>query len=131
MRIWKLSLLAAFLAALATSGQALEAEPFSQHRFEQLQAEDALILIDIWATWCPTCRRQREILARFQSEHPEVELHILEVDFDRDKEVVRQFRAPRQSTLLLFRGEQQVWYGVAETRREVIYDTILQAPSSS
>jgi hypothetical protein len=59
--------------------------------------------------------------------HPDVRLHILEVDFDRHKDWVRQFRAPRQSTLILFRGTEQRWYAVAETRREAIFAALNEA----
>jgi thioredoxin 1 len=41
--------------------------------------------------------------------------------------VVRQFRAPRQSTLLLYRGNKQHWFAVAETRLEVISAEIIKA----
>ena len=96
---------------LSTASFALDSEPFSEERFEALQSKDALVLIDVWAPWCPTCARQREILADFQDAHPEVDFTILEVDFDDDKDLVRKFRAPRQSTLALYRGEIQskVW----------------------
>lgn len=53
-------------------------------------------------------------------------LHILEVNFDQDKAAVKRFRAPRQSTLLLYRGEEQLWFSVAETRQEAIFAAINQ-----
>jgi len=112
---------------LSTASFALESEHFSNERFEALTSEGGLVLVDVWAPWCPTCRRQREILAAFQEAHPEVELTILEVSYDDDKDLVRRFRAPRQSTLLLFKGEEQVWFSVAETREEVIYEQLLSA----
>jgi len=121
-------LLAALTGLMLSSiGFALDAEPFTNQRFEALQAEGAVVLIDVWAPWCPTCRRQREILAEFQGEHPEVDITILEVSYDDDKDLVRRFRAPRQSTLLLFRGEEQLWFSVAETREAVIYEQLLGA----
>ena len=112
---------------LTTSSFALDSEAFSEERFETLQAENAVVLIDVWAPWCPTCKRQREILADFQDQHPEVDFTILEVDFDDDKQLVRKFRAPRQSTLALYRGEEQVWFSVAETRKDVIFEELLNA----
>lgn len=112
---------------LSSAVWALDSEPFSDERFGALQDDGALVLVDIWATWCPTCARQREILAEFQQAHPEVDLTILEVDYDDDKDLVRRFRAPRQSTLLLFRGEEQLWFSVAETREAVIYEQLLSA----
>jgi len=36
-------------------------------------------------------------------------------------------RAPRQSTLLLYKGETQFWYSVAETREDVIFEAINRA----
>ena len=120
-----ISLLAGLV--LSTSALALEKESFTHERFEQLQAEGALILVDVFATWCPTCAKQQEILTAYQENHPEVDLHILVVDYDDDRETVRHFRAPRQSTLLLYKGEEQHWFSVAETREEVIFHEINRA----
>ncbi|MEN1727961.1 MAG: thioredoxin family protein [Pseudomonadota bacterium] len=125
-----------FLAALtglllSTATFALDSEAFSDERFDALQADGAVVLIDVWAPWCPTCRRQREILAEFQAAHPEADVTILEVSYDDDKDLVRRFRAPRQSTLLLFKGSEQVWFSVAETREEVIYEQLLGATSAN
>jgi len=112
---------------LSTACFALNSEAFSDQRFEALKAEGAVVLIDVWAPWCPTCRLQREVLSAFQADHPEADVTILEVSYDDDKELVRRFRAPRQSTLLLFKGDEQVWFSVAETREEVIYGQLLDA----
>jgi len=114
--------LAAFgnLAALASE----ESEAFTEARFESLQSEGALILVDVSASWCPTCAKQKAVLERYRAEHPDVPLHILRVDFDSQKKWVTHFKAPRQSTLLLFRGTEQVWFAVAETRQDVIFQAL-------
>jgi thioredoxin 1 len=109
---------------LAVSGGSLfaqEKESFTPEKFAELQEQGALILVDVFADWCPTCAQQQKILAQFQSEHADVPLHILEVDFDDQKEYVRRFAAPRQSTLILYRGNERLWFSVAETRPEVIF----------
>lgn len=116
-----------FALLLVAPVHALETEDFTQSRFEALQAQNALVLVDIFAAWCSTCARQHEILADYQEQHPEVDLHILSVDYDQDRQTVRRFRAPRQSTLLLFKGDQQHWFSVAETRPEVIFHEINRA----
>lgn len=102
-------------------------EAFTQERFEHLQSEGALILIDVFADWCPTCAAQQDVLTEFRSEHPDVPVHTLTVDFDNQKEWVRHFKAPRQSTLILYRGDEQVWFSVAETRSDRIVSQILAA----
>lgn len=120
-------LIAVTALALSATAWALDTEPFSNERFAELQAEGELVLIDIWASWCPTCARQHEVLKKYRAEHPDVNLHILSVDYDDDREYVRQLRAPRQSTLLLYKGETQFWYSVAETRENVIFEAINRA----
>lgn len=111
-----------FIALLGLSMQvsALEKEPFSEQRFAELQAGGAVVLIDIHATWCPTCARQQEILTEYRAANPDKIFHILAVDFDTEKQWVRHFRAPRQSTLLLYAGDTQFWFSVGETRAEII-----------
>ncbi|GAA5443405.1 hypothetical protein Misp06_01581 [Microbulbifer sp. NBRC 101763] len=102
-------------------------EPFSEERFKELQAAKQPVLIDVRADWCPTCKKQGIILAQFQEDNPQCGLTILNVNFDKQKEWVKHFRAPRQSTLLLYRGDKQVWFSVAETRADVIRQNIFNS----
>lgn len=119
------ALVAGVLSAAPAAAQAKE--PFTQARFEALQAKGALVLIDVFADWCPTCAAQQEVLAEFRAQHPDISLHTLTVDFDTQKDWVRHFGAPRQSTFVLYKGEERVWFAVAETRKEEIFAKILAA----
>lgn len=127
MRKLAIALVVSVLSVVPAWAAELEKEPFSPERFEALKAEGALVLVDIFATWCPVCKQQQEILGAYREAHPDVALHVLEIDFDRQKEWVREFRAPRQSTLILFKGDEQRWYSVAESRREAIFAALNEA----
>ncbi len=109
------------LAAITGTAEAQQKEQFTAERFAALQEQGALVLLDVWASWCSTCAKQQEILAEYRKQHPDVPLHTLTIDFDAQKEYVTQFKAPRQSTLILYRGKERVWFGVAETRPAVIF----------
>ncbi len=113
-------LLAYLLTTLSLSAHALDKEPFTQARFESLQEQGEVILVDVYAIWCPTCAKQQEVLKTYKEKNPKKSFHVLVVDFDKDKDIVRQFRAPRQSTLLLYKGKEQFWFSVAETRADII-----------
>lgn len=102
-------------------------EPFTQARFEQLQQAGEVILVDIYATWCPTCAKQQKVIDAYKKANPDKALYTLVVDYDKQKDVVKAFRAPRQSTLLLFKGSQQHWFSVAETREQVIAEALDKA----
>lgn len=113
------------LAALAllftiNNVHALEKEPYSHARFEAIQAAGEVVLVDVYASWCPTCKKQQEALKAYRKANPDKKFTVLVVDFDKDKDVVRHFRAPRQSTLLIYKGNEQFWFSVAESRLEVI-----------
>ncbi len=112
---------------IGTAAQAPDKEPFTEQRFEALQEQGAYVLLDVFADWCPTCAAQQEVLAAFQEEHADAPLHILSIDFDDRKDLVRRFGAPRQSTLILFHGTERIWFSVAETRRDVIFDALAAA----
>lgn len=128
LAVWLAALAALAVVAVSPSVHAdAAATPFTQERFEALQAQGALVLVDVAADWCPTCRAQKAVIQAFQTEHPQVELHVLTVDFDSQKEWVKHFKAPRQSTLLVYKGADQQWFAVAETRQEVIFAALLEA----
>jgi thioredoxin 1 len=123
------------LALALASGSAFaqqdqQKEAFTPERFAALQQQNALVLLDVHADWCPTCALQQKILADFRAQHPEVPLHVLQIDFDSQKRYVRQFRAPRQSTFILYRGTERVWFSVAETSPEVIFAELNKAAAA-
>lgn len=120
-----MKLLSKMFASLAlmffvVSANAFEKEPFTQDRFDELQAAGEVVLVDVFASWCPTCAKQQKAIAAYADANPDNKFHVLVVDFDDNKDIVRQFRAPRQSTLLLYKGDKQFWFSVAESRPEVI-----------
>ena len=104
-------------------------EAFTEERFVELQAADEFVLIDVFATWCPTCAKQQKVLDAFREAHPDAPLHMLQIDFDEQKKWVKHFKAPRQSTLILYKGEQQLWFSVAETKQEKIFAALIKALS--
>lgn len=112
---------------MAFSASAFEKLPFSEALFSELQAQNAVIMIDVYAPWCPTCKKQQKLFQQFHEQNPDKPFHVLVVDYDNDKQWVKKFRAPRQSTLLLYKGDKQFWYSVAETRFNVIEEKLNSA----
>ncbi len=107
--------------------QALEKEDYSQERFDELQAAGTVVLLDVYASWCPTCAKQQTALEAYGKAHPDADFHVLVIDYDDNKDLVRKYRAPRQSTLFIYKAHRQVWFSVAETRPEVIAAAINEA----
>ena len=82
------------------------AELFDDQSFKQAQAAGKTILVDVTASWCPTCRQQRPIVEQIEKEKPN--LVVYEVDFDTAKDTLKRFRVQQQSTLIVFKGSKEV-----------------------
>jgi thioredoxin 1 len=58
------------LITLLLASAPAAAEPFTEAAFREAQQQNALILVDVHASWCPTCARQGDVLdAWFEARH--------------------------------------------------------------
>lgn len=82
-------------------------------------------MVDVNASWCPTCKAQAPTLDAMR-ENPEMAgVVFMKLDFDTQKAFLEEHRVPRQSTILVFRGDQETARTVAETDPEKLREAIL------
>ena len=115
-------LFAAFASAPLLFGTgAIAAEMiYTPAAFEAAQKAGKPILVHITAPWCTTCAAQKPILAKLETEPRFKDLQVFDVDFDSRKDVVKQFGATMQSTLITYRGTQETGRSAGETKPEAI-----------
>jgi thiol-disulfide isomerase/thioredoxin len=89
--------------------------PFTAAAFESAQASGKPILIDVSASWCPTCKAQAPILSKLMSEPRFKNVVAFNVDYDSQKDVLKRFNVQRQSTLIVFKGKQEAGRSVGDT----------------
>lgn len=102
-------------------------QPFAQGQFDALQKQGKPLLVWIHADWCPTCRAQEKVLDELLPTSAFQGLAVLKVDFDAQKSVVRDLRAVRQSTFILFKGGREIGRSLGDTRRDSIQTFLKQA----
>jgi thioredoxin 1 len=100
---------------VATAGLAAGQMPYTDDAFAAAKADNKPILVEITAPWCPTCKAQKPILSEIAAQPKYKDLMILEVDFDSQKDIVRSLGAQMQSTLIVFKGPQEVGRSVGDT----------------
>ena len=105
----------AALAAASSLPARAAAQRFTQAAFEAAQAAGKPILVEVTAPWCPTCRAQQPILQRLTAEPRFRDLVFLSVDFDSQKDVLRTLNVQGQSTLVVFKGRQEVGRSAGDT----------------
>ncbi|MGD9922919.1 MAG: thioredoxin family protein, partial [Pseudorhodoplanes sp.] len=89
--------------------------PFTPAAFEAAQVAGKPILIDVSASWCPTCKAQAPILSKLLGEQRFKNMVAFNVDFDSQKDILRRLNVQRQSTLIVFKGKQEAGRSVADT----------------
>jgi len=108
---------ALFLALCTFSGIAAagQIEPFSQTEFDRLTRAGQPVVVHVSATWCPTCKAQKPILEKLMKQPAYKDVTMLTVDFDSQKSIVKAFKVSMQSTLVGFKGKQEVARSVGDT----------------
>ena len=86
--------------------------------FKQAQEAGKHIVVDVWKKGCPTCKAQHPTLEKAKAKYPEAVF--FKVDFNEQKDVVRQFNAVTQSTIIVFNGKEEVARSVGETREDAL-----------
>jgi thioredoxin 1 len=94
---------------------AAEWKAFSPEALTAAQAAGKPILVDVFAVWCPTCRAQNPILVKLTKQPKYKDLVVLKADFDAQKEDLRALNVRSQSTLIVFKGEEEIDRSVGST----------------
>ena len=116
------------LASFAFAGNVFAAEvPFDRAQFVAAQATGKPILVRFHATWCSTCRAQAPVIANLLSQPANKDVTAFLVDFDAQKDVVRNFAVPMQSTLVVVKGENEVSRTIGEIEQTAIAAEIAKA----
>ncbi len=103
------------LSAIASLTMAGEIKTFNQPTFDKLTHEGKAVVLDIGATWCPTCKAQKLILDGLMKQPAYKDVTLLTVDFDSEKPTLKHFKVNSQSTLVAFKGDQEVGRSVGDT----------------
>ncbi len=102
------------LAVVLSLGLAVSAaQPYEEKSFNEAQAAGKTVLIDVTASWCPTCKKQEPIIRAIEKERPN--LVVYEVDFDKAKDLLQRLQVRAQSTLIVYKGQKEVARSTAET----------------
>jgi thioredoxin-like negative regulator of GroEL len=118
-------------AAAPLSARAEATGSFTNEAFLKAQQAGLPILIDISATWCPTCKAQEPIIESLTSREPYADFVVLKVDFDDQRQIVREFGARSQSTLIVFKGAREVDRSVGSTDPAAIEAMLAKALNAS
>ena len=105
------------LAALAASAKEV---PFTQAAFDKAVAAGQPVVVDVQASWCPTCKAQRPIVESLLHEPRMKNVTLFSADFDTEAALKKQLRVSQQSTFVVFKGGKEVGRSTGDTNRDSI-----------
>ena len=114
-------------AVVPAAANAAEVRPFSPQAFAAAQRAGRPILVDIHADWCPVCRAQDQALGPLLKRSEFKTLVVFRLDFDKQSQYWRHMGVRQQSTLIAFKGRNEVARAVAETDADAIAELIRAA----
>lgn len=106
------------LSSLMSLAMAGEIKPFNQQEFDKLTHDGKPVVLDISATWCPTCKAQKPIIDGLMKQPAYKDVTIMAIDFDSAKPTLKTFKVTMQSTLVAFKGDKEVGRSTGDTTPE-------------
>lgn len=83
-------------------------EEYSTPRFEELMARGEPMLVEVYASWCPTCLLQHKALETLHEEGRGPQIRAIRVDFEQDADFVNKYGFRSTGTMVLFNGGREV-----------------------
>lgn len=83
-------------------------QEYSVSEFDQLAQTDQPVLIEVYASWCPTCFAQHRAMEELWADGKARDLPALRVDFDRNKDFLAQYQIRATGHMMVFKQGKPV-----------------------
>ena len=101
---------------------------FDKNLFEKAQSNGKVVIVSSWIKYCSSCASQMKVLQKAKNDG-----ELLDIKFDNieyfsfdvtNKEISDLFDVQYQTTLLIFKGNKEVYRSIGETTPDLIYEAI-------
>ena len=113
----------------AFSANAIEKKTtFDKELFNKAQSEGKIVVVSSWMKYCSSCANQMKVLQKAKREG-----ELLDIKFDNieyfsfdvtNSEFANLFNVQFQTTLLIFKGNQEIYRSIGETTEDLIYEAL-------
>ena len=101
---------------------------FDKELFSKAQSEGKIIVISSWIEYCGSCANQMKVLQEAKKDG-----ELLDIKFDNieyfsfdvtNRDIANSFDVLYQTTLLIFKGDTEVYRSIGETTENLIYEAL-------
>ena len=113
----------------AFSANAIEKKTtFDKELFNKALSEGKVVVVSSWIKYCSSCAKQMNVLetAKKEGELSDIKFDNIEYfTFDvTNREIPNLINVKYQTTLLIFKGDQEVYRSIGETTENLIYEAL-------
>ncbi len=94
---------------------------FDKDLFKKAQDDGKLVVVSSWIKYCSSCAGQMKILQKAEKDFENIKYFSFEVT---NKEISNLFKVEYQTTLLIFKNNEEIYRSIGETSKEKIYKAI-------
>ena len=116
----KFLLLICFILAFNTNAVSKETT-YSKELFDKALSEGKIVVVSSWIKYCTSCASQMKVLNKAKKDFENIEYFAFDVT---NNEIAKFFNVQYQTTLIIFKGDKEVYRSIGETTKELIYDAL-------
>ena len=94
---------------------------YSKDLFDKALSEGKVVVVSSWIKYCTSCASQMKVLEKAKNDFSNIEYFTFDVT---NKEIAKFFKVQYQTTLLIFKGNKEIYRSIGETTKELIYDAL-------
>ena len=101
---------------------------FDKELFNKALSEGKVVVVSSWIKYCSSCAKQMNVLETAKKEGELLDIKFNNIEyftFDiTNREIANLFNVKYQTTLLIFKGDQEVYRSIGETTEDLIYEAL-------
>ena len=94
---------------------------FNKELFDKAQSDGKVVVVSSWIKYCSSCASQMEVLNKAKNDFENIEYFKFDVN---NKEIAKLFNVQYQTTLLIFKDNEEIYRSIGETSKDLIYEAI-------
>ena len=94
---------------------------FDKDLFQKAQDDGKVVVVSSWIKYCYSCAGQMKILQSAEKDFENIKYFSFDVT---NKEISNIFKVEYQTTLLIFKNNEEIYRSIGETSKEEIYKAI-------
>ena len=94
---------------------------YSKENFDKALSEGKIVVVSSWIKYCTSCASQMKVLNKIKQDFNNIEYFSFDVT---NKEIAKLFNVQYQTTLLIFKNNEEVYRSIGETSKDLIYKAI-------